>query len=59
MEPQTTDKRIIPPAAAPPTGHEDLQRILRRQMRVMSPALEAKLAELKVSQKQAAPKTEG
>jgi hypothetical protein len=58
MEPQTTDKRIIPPAVAPRTGREDLQRILRRQMRVMSPALEAKLAEL-VSQKQAAPKTEG
>lgn len=59
MEPRTTEKRVVPPPVGARTGPEDLQRILRRRMRVMSPALQAKLAELRTSQKQAAPKTEG
>lgn len=43
MEPPT-QKRIAPPQVENGDQPKDLQRLLRRQMRVISPALAARLA---------------
>jgi hypothetical protein len=45
MDPKTPNKKLV--AAAIKTAPEDLQRLLRRQMRVIPPALAVKLAKQK------------